>query len=229
MGEEWAEDILTGKEKFSSEGFKKALTMLKTMIKDKVLSLDTFTSTYQYLPQYFSDNTSCYMIDGDWRTGAFVTDYRTGTALLSKERQKEDIEIIPFPSLLDENYEDTSSGVLGPGYGISSFVKDGSLEEQQCYTILSAIYSREAMKYRKSVNHFPFIKEDVLIDEEPIFMKRADFYSDIKTLTPVLDSSFPSAVSEMANELLRKLCFDEVSIDEVCSSLDEALHSLREQ
>ena len=223
MGEDWANNIISGKDSFRGEGFKKALEMLKTMVKDKVISQDSFYTSYQDMPYLFSTDNYAYMIDGDWRTGAFVTDKDTGYCLLTQRQQEEDIEIIPFPSLPNEEYEESSSGVIGQGYGISCFVEEGSEEEKACYTVLNDLYGKPAMAYRCNLGHFPLISEDILKDMEPIFTKRADFYSDIKTLTPVLDSIFPQSVSNLANTLLQKLCLDQVTVEEVSNALNQAL------
>ena len=63
---------------------------------------------YGEAPALFTAGRAPFMIDGDWRAGAFLTDESTGEALIPPEKQK-DIVMTVFPAIPGEINHGTSS------------------------------------------------------------------------------------------------------------------------
>jgi len=73
-GEGWEQKILDGSAKFTDPEFVDALRFIRRMYTDGVLSQATLATSYGDTPGMFATNRGAYMIDGDWRSGAFITD-----------------------------------------------------------------------------------------------------------------------------------------------------------
>ena len=223
-GSNWANEILSGKMKCTDKPFKKAVEMVKKMYKDGVISKKSLTSSYQDITVSFANEEGAYLIDGDWRSGAFVSDNK-GYALISPYEQDKNIKIIPFPSLPGEVYSNTCSGVVGSGYGMANTVVRGSLKEKECIKLLKWLSGKEVQQFKFDNGiSTPSLKNGISYEKcEPIFKKRDEFYKSITKLTPVFDSYFPNNVSEVLNEMLYRLGKGEVDVNEVCKKVQQAI------
>ena len=81
-GADWAKDVKAGKINFSEPWFMDAVQMIKTMYDDEVLTQRSIGTNYGEVPGQFANEEGAYLIDGDWRCGAFLTDQSTGKALI---------------------------------------------------------------------------------------------------------------------------------------------------
>ncbi|MDR1108512.1 MAG: extracellular solute-binding protein [Spirochaetaceae bacterium] len=141
-GEGWEKKILSGEAKFTDPDFVKALTFIKTMYDDGVLTKATLTTDYGSVVGQFATNKGAYLVDGDWRIGAFITDSSTGQALISPERQN-NIEITVFPDIPGAKLNKSTSGILGTGWGMNAAIPAGSAKEEAAWKLVKWLSGKE--------------------------------------------------------------------------------------
>jgi raffinose/stachyose/melibiose transport system substrate-binding protein len=122
VNKQWIDDAKAGKVKFTDPEFVDALRFIDTLYKDGVLSRNTIQLSYGEVPGLFASGKAAFLIDGDWRQSAFLTDKSSGQALISPEDQKNNIALMAFPAIPGEKYPGVVSSTLGCGYGISSAI-----------------------------------------------------------------------------------------------------------
>ena len=223
-GANWDSDILSGKAKFTDAPFLSAVEMIKTMYDDGVLSQESLATGYGDVPGQFATEKGAYLIDGDWRVGAFLTDQSTGEALISPEKQASDIELISFPALPGEKLAGSNSGTLGVGYGMSSALKEGSAEEAAAWELIKWLSGPECQQRRLDTGaSFPSLVKGLSYDNlEPLSAKRSDFYALPTETTSVFDSVFSSNVATVLNAKLQELGMGKVTPMEVCEAVQAA-------
>ena len=223
-GSNWAQDIMDGKAKFTDVPFKSAVQMIKTMYDDGVLSKKSLSTGYGDVTTMFAAEEGAYFIDGDWRTGAFLTDWSTGEALIPPSKQASDIELIPFPALPGEILPGSNSGTLGAGYGMDSYIDKGSEKEAAAWELIKWLSGPEMQQRRLDTGaSFPSLKKGIDYSNlEPLLAKRADYYLETKELTPVFDSVFSYYVSSVINAKLQELGLGKCSVDDVCEAVQYA-------
>lgn len=225
-GADWANDIYSGKAKFTDAPFLKAVEMIETMYKDGVISQKSLSSYYGNVPSLFASGQGAYLIDGDWRSGAFMTDASTGEALISPSKQRTDFELMEFPILPGEIIH-SNSGTLGVGYGMSSSLKPGSKKEAAAWELIKWLSGPEMQQRRLDTGaSFPSLRKGInYSNREPIVKKRADFYTNTSTLTPVFDSVFSFSVAGVLNIKLQELGKGLCTPMDVCTAVQEAYDS----
>ncbi|MCQ2584408.1 MAG: extracellular solute-binding protein [Treponema sp.] len=226
-GAGWADAILAGKAKFTDDNFKKSVEFIKTMYDDGVLSQKTLATSYGDVTGQFAANKGAYMIDGDWRAAAFLTDQSTGKALISPERQQKSIEMISFPEIPGEIVHGTNSGTLGVGYGMSSKLKKNSKEEKAAWELIKWLSGPYCQQRRLDTGAaFPSLTKGVSYEGlEPLSAKRADFYLTPTATTPVFDSAFNSDVASVLNADLQALGLGKKTPAQVCEALQKVFDS----
>ena len=223
-GVDWAEDILAGKAKFTDNNFLDAVKFIKQLYDDGVISDKTLATSYGDVVGQFASKKGAYLIDGDWRVGAFLTDMSTGQALISPEDQKNNIELMNFPAIPGEKIKNSNSAVLGTGYGMSSKLKEGSKEEAAAWELLKWLSGPYCQQRRLDTGlSFPSIKEGVSYDNlEPLSVKRGEFYNEQGPATPVFDSVFNDDVASVLNGDLQALGLGKITPEQVCENLQKA-------
>ena len=223
-GYDWANDVKAGKINFEQEWFRKAVEMIDTMYKDGVLSQHSLATNYGEVPGQFATEKGAYLIDGDWRAGAFMTDLTTGAALIPADKQATDVELIQFPALPGEVLHGSNSGTLGVGYGMSSAIPAGSEKEAAAWELIKWLSGPEMQQRRLDTGaSFPSLKDGIDFSNlEPLAKKRADWYGTANGVTPVFDGEILAEVAEVLNNDLQKLGLGTVSVDDVCYDVQEA-------
>lgn len=223
-GAKWAENIMSGKSKFTDADFLNAVKFIKQMYDDGVLSQKTLATSYGDVTGQFAAKKGAYMIDGDWRVGAFLTDQSTGKALISVADQKNKVELINFPAIPGEKLAGSNSGTLGVGYGMSSAIKKGSKKEKAAWELIKWLSGVECQQRRLDTGAaFPSLTKGISYDNlEPLSAKRADFYSVPTVTTPVFDSEFNPDVASVLNAELQALGLGKRTPEEVCQSVQKA-------
>ncbi|MDR2629851.1 MAG: extracellular solute-binding protein [Spirochaetaceae bacterium] len=141
-GEGWEKKILSGEAKFTDSDFVKALTFIKTMYDDGVLSKATLTTDYGSVVGQFATNKGAYLVDGDWRIGAFITDKSTGQALIAPDRQR-NFDITVFPDIEDARLNKSTSGILGTGWGMNANIPADSDKENAAWELIKWLSGKE--------------------------------------------------------------------------------------
>ena len=226
-GTTWADDIISGKKTFKTGPFLEAVKFLKQMCDDGVISQNTLYTSYGSVVDKFAENKGGYMIDGDWRVGAFITSAYYGTALISPYDQENNIKLINFPAIPGERYPNSNSGSLGVGYGMSSSIPAGSAKEEAAWELIKWLSGPECSEYRfENEGTFPsWTSEGINYDGlEPLVIKRAEFYKNAGLITPIFDSVFEGDMNNKINNLLHDLVRGWTTPEEVCRELQYQLY-----
>ncbi len=210
-GANWYDELAAGKINFTDPWFVNSLAVVDKLYSSGALNRNTLNSSYGSGRGGFANNQCAFFIDGDWSSAAFQTDMTTGKALLSRERQANDVELIVFPEIPGEVVHNTTSGVVGTGFGMSANLEAGSKEEEAAWRLIKFLQGEYVQTYRLSTGaSFPSnLKVDVdkVIKEndlEPLVGKRAKFYQEYGT-TPVIDGVLHSDVYNVINTGLQEI------------------------
>ena len=221
---DWADNIVSGKSKFTDKPFLSAVEMIKTMYDDGVLTQQTLSTSYEDAPNLFASGEGAYFVDGLWRSSSFTTDYSTGLTLIHPIKQDSDFEFLMFPALPGEVIHNSTSGALNAGYGMSSAIKDGSAKEAAAWELIKWLAGPEVQQIRfDSGASFPSLKKGVAYeDRQPFVSKRIEYYSKPSSLTPIFDGYFSVDLADVLNEKLWELGRGEVTPMQVCQALQLA-------
>lgn len=146
-GDAFIDAVLAGKAKFTDKPFVDALGFMASLVKDGVMNKNVLQIGYGEGPALFASGKSLFYVDGEWRVGAFITDPSTGKALLSPAQQK-DIALRTFPAIPGQIVADSSSTVVGTGFGMSASIPAGSPQEAAAWKLISYMVSPEVAKQR---------------------------------------------------------------------------------
>lgn len=228
LGDSWVDSVLAGTAKFTDPGFIKALNFVKQLYTDGVLSKDTLQISYGEAPALFASGKAAFLIDGDWRQSAFLTDKSSNTALISPDKQASDFSYINFPSIPGEKNPGVASAILGCGYGISSAIPSGSDKEKAALKLLKYLYSPEVQQTRLEIGSFiPSRKGITSKSVEPFTTKMSAYYGSIKKTCYVLDGVFDTAVSTPLNTDLQEIGLGTKTAEQVAQELQTILDAQR--
>ena len=193
VGDEKLYEFIEGKAKFTDKVFVDSLRFYEQLFIDGVINRNAMQTPYGEAPALFAAGRAPFMIDGDWRAGAFLTDESTGKALIPPEKQKK-IKMTVFPAIPGEINHGTSSIVPAVGYAMSAHVPDGSPEEEAAWRLISWLNSAEVQKIRLETGAAFPTRKGVTSDKlEPLAQERAEFYGRISG-THVLDDKLPPEI-----------------------------------
>ncbi|MFA6845196.1 MAG: ABC transporter substrate-binding protein [Sphaerochaetaceae bacterium] len=206
VNKEWINEAKEGKVKFTDPEFVNALKFVDTLYKDGVISRNTIQLSYGEVPGLFASGKAAFLIDGDWRQNAFITDKSSGQALISPEDQKNNIALVAFPAIPNEKYPGVVSSTLGCGYGISSEIPAGSEKEKAAVKLVKYLYSHDVQKLYLEKGKYITSRTDVVSDQlEPLTTKMMQYYSTIDTTCYVLDSALDPSVYTVLNKVLQEI------------------------
>lgn len=224
VGDEKLMAFKEGKAKFTDKEFVNSLRFYEQLFKDGVISRNAMQTPYGEAPALFAAGKAAFMIDGDWRAGAFITDPTTGVALIPPEKQKE-IVMTVFPAIPGEINHGTTSVVPATGYAMSASVKPGSPEEKAAWRLIQWLNSAEVQKIRLETGSAYPTRKGVTSDKlEPIAQERADFYGRI-TGTYVLDDKLPPEVCIPLNVGLQEIGLGLATPEEVAKNIQAAYNA----
>jgi raffinose/stachyose/melibiose transport system substrate-binding protein len=207
-GEGWEERILSGQAKFTDSDFVAALNFVKTLYDDGVISQATITTDYGSVIGQFATNRGAYLIDGDWRIGAFITDQSTGQALISPERQQ-NFQISVFPDIEGAKINKSTSGVLGTGFGISSAIPAGSAKEEAAWRLLKWLSGKEVQSWMLQAGAITTpSRTDIDVSNfnlEPLQKAGSALATQYNITTVVIDAAFHSDVHTPINDGLQEI------------------------
>ena len=204
-GLDWEQKIHAGEAKFTDPDFVAALNFIKQMYDDGVLAQSTIAVAYGEGTGLFATNQAAYYIDGDWRTGAFITDSTTGEALISPERQ-ENFLITVFPEIDVEGvkFNRSNSVILGVGFAISAALEDGSPELEAAWELVKWLSGVEVQTFVLSTGGLPSPSRlDIdysALTLEPLQVAIANLANEYDRATVVIDGAFDGPVHGPIND-----------------------------
>ncbi len=225
-GEGWSDKILNGQAKFTDASFVNALAFVKTLYADGVLSKNTLATTYGDVVGQFAAYKGAYLIDGDWRTGAFITDKSTGQALIPPAKQSSDISMMVFPAIPGAKLNDSTSVIVGTGWGMSSAIPAGSAKEVAAWKLMKFLASKEIATWRVSTGATPTpARTDIdtaAIKLEPMQQMIGAFGKQYKNSTVVIDGVFAGPVYEPLNSGLQEIGLGSKTPEQVAAAVQKA-------
>ncbi len=221
-GDQFIDNVLAGKAKFTDKPFVDSLAIVDDMFKSGIISQKALQTPYGEVPALFAAGKAPFLIDGDWRTGAFQTDTSTGVALIPVENQP-NIMLTVLPSLPGEKVHNTSSGVVGTGFGMSASIPAGSAKEKAAWTLIKYLNSEYVQKIRLETGAaFPSLKGVTVTNLEPIAQARGKFYGEISATTYVLDGVLDPKVYSPINIGLQEIGLGKATPQQVAERTQKA-------
>jgi raffinose/stachyose/melibiose transport system substrate-binding protein len=224
-GAGWEQRILGGQAKFTDADFVAALNFVKTLYDDGVIQRSAVGLDYGEGPGLFANKKCAYYIDGDWRTGAFITDSSTGQALISPARQN-DIRIGVFPDIESAKINKSSSVILGTGYGMSSAIPAGSAREAAAWELVKYLSGKEVSQLRTEHGGTPTPSRTDLdynaMKLEPMQKTIANIGNEFTTATVVIDGVFASEVYLPINTGLIEIAMGTRTAQQVAADVQRA-------
>lgn len=205
VGDAKMDEIIAGKAKFTDPEFVGALEFYKRLYDDGVLSRRIMNTTYNEVNGLFASGKAPFLIDGDWKTGNFLTDPETGEALIPVEEQPNFV-ITMFPPIPGEIVSKSTSVVPGVGYGMNANIPAGSAKEKAAWELLKWLNGKEAQTLRLETGGTTPSRVDVTSDNlEPLVRERLSYYGKIEVGTYVLDNVLASDVYGPLNVGLQEI------------------------
>ena len=211
-GTDWYDRLAAGKISFTDPWFINSLNLISDMYASGMINRNSLSSPYGSSRGSFAAGKAAFYIDGDWSTAGFQTDTTTGQALLSPAVQASDIELIVLPEIPGEVIHKSNSGVVGTGWGMSASIPAGSAKEEAAWRLIKFLQGEYAQTYRLSIGaSFPSnLKVDVakVVKEnnlEPLVAKRAEYYKNYNTVSPVIDGVLAGDVYNVINTGLQEI------------------------
>jgi raffinose/stachyose/melibiose transport system substrate-binding protein len=227
-GEGWEQTILSGQAKFTDPDFVNALTFIKTMYDDGVISKNTLTTGYGDVVGLFASNKGAYYIDGDWRVAAFVTDKSTGQALIPPDKQK-NIQITVFPEIPGAKFNKSDSVVLGTGWGMSAAIPSGSAKEEAAWRLVKWLSGKEVQSWLLETGGIATpTRSDINVGSlklEPMQVAVGNLAKEYDKSTVVIDGAFDGAVHVPINDGLQAIGMGTQTPRQVAETTQKALEA----
>ena len=203
-----------------------ALKFVKTLYADGVLSKNTLATTYGDVVGQFASGKGAYYIDGDWRVGAFITDKSTGQALIDPAKQASDISMMVFPPIPGAKINESTSVIVGTGWGMSAAIPAGSAKEAAAWKLIKWLESKEMQTWRVSTGATPTPSRTDLdtaaIKLEPMQQQVGAFATKYKNSTVVIDGVFAGPVYDPLNAGLQEIGLGSKTPEQVAAAVQKA-------
>jgi raffinose/stachyose/melibiose transport system substrate-binding protein len=224
-GPDWEKRIHAGQAKFTDPDFVAALDFVRQLYADGVIQRSAVGVDYGDGPGMFANKRGAYYIDGDWRTGAFLTDADTGQALISPARQ-ENIRIGVFPDIPGAKINSSSSVILGVGYAMAASIPAGSAKEAAAWELVKWMTGKEVSTRRTETGGTPTPSRTDLdfasMKLEPMQKAIGNLGSQFQTATVVIDGVFPSEVYLPINTGLIEIALGTRTPEQVAQTVQAA-------
>jgi raffinose/stachyose/melibiose transport system substrate-binding protein len=227
-GEGWERKIHAGQAKFTDPDFVGALSFIKSLYDDGVLSKSSLTTSYGDGIGPFATNKGAYYIDGDWRVGAFITDKSTGQAVIPPARQR-NFSITVFPDIAGAKFNHSTSAILGTGWAMSAAVPAGSAREEAAWKLVKWLSGKENQTYLLENGGITTpTRTDIDLSRltlEPLSIEAGKLGTKYTKSTVVIDGPFAAEVHEPINEGLQAIGMGTQSPQQVAQAAQRAFEN----
>lgn len=224
VGDDWIDRAVAGEVKFTDKEFVRALEFLQTLYKDGVIGRDTIQISYGEAPALFAAGKAAFFIDGDWRQNSFLTDPKSGVALIAPAKQGTDFQFINFPAIPGEKNRGSVSAILGCGYGIAASIPAGSAKEKAAVRLVKYLYSREVQTTILELGRYITSRKDVTSDVlEPFIPMMKAYYASTSKTSYVLDGVLDTSVYTPLNLGLQEIGLGTKTPVQVAQAVQDAL------
>jgi raffinose/stachyose/melibiose transport system substrate-binding protein len=226
-GDDFIAKVKNGQAKFTDPTFMKALNFYAQMFKDGVLDKKIFSISYGDVNPLWASGKAPIMIDGDWKTGNFLTDPTTKQALIPVKDQS-NFAMTLLPSIPGEINHNTTSVAAGTGYGMSAKIPAPTAKEKAAWKLITWMVSAEVEKSRLEIGlAFPNrigVTSDKL---EPLGQERARFSTSPFNATCVLDDKLDASVVSPINTGIQEIGIGTSTPQQVAEAAQKALDAWR--
>ncbi len=223
VGDAFIDQVKTGKAKFTDKAFVGALAAYQNLFKDGIIAREDMNVGYSEGTGLFAAGKAAMYIDGDWRTGGYITDKSSNTALISPADQESSFDIINFPAIPGEKNAGIVSGIAGVGYAVNDALPAGSAKEKAAVKLLKYLYSPEVQKIRyESGAYIPTLK-GVTGTVEPIIKKMAAYKNAVGKTSYVLDGALDPSVFNVLNAGLQGIGLGNTEPAKVAADMQAAM------
>jgi raffinose/stachyose/melibiose transport system substrate-binding protein len=224
LGDAWIDRVNTGKVKFTDPAFVAALTFVKTMFTDGVINWSNIQQPYGDGPGLFASGKAAFIIDGDWRQGAYLTDKASGKALIAPEAQATDFAFLNFPAIPGEKNPGVVSAIAGVGLGISAAIPAGSDKEKAAVRLLKWYYGPEFSQMKLETGAFIPTRKGVTSEKlEPFTTMMPTYYSSIAKTCYVIDGVLDPSVFNVLNAGLQSIGLGAKTPAQVAAEMQKAM------
>ena len=224
LGDGWIDRVNAGKVKFTDPAFVNALKFVQTMFTDGVINWSNIQQPYGDGPGLFASGKAAFIIDGDWRQGAYLTDKVSGKALIAPEAQANDFAFLNFPAIPGETNPGVVSAIAGVGLGISSAIPAGSDVEKAAVRLLKWYYGPEFSQMKLETGAFIPTRKGVTSDKlEPFTTMMPQYYSSIAKTCYVLDGVLDPSVFNVLNAGLQSIGLGAKTPAQVAAEMQKAM------
>ncbi len=224
LGDAWIDRVNAGKARFTDPAFVAALTFVKTMFTDGVINWSNIQQPYGDGPGLFAAGKAAFIIDGDWRQGAYLTDKASGKALIAPEAQATDFAFLNFPAIPGEKNPGVVSAIAGVGLGISAAIPAGSDKEKAAVRLLKWYYGPEFSQMKLETGAFIPTRKGVTSEKlEPFTTMMPQYYSSIAKTCYVLDGVLDPSVFNVLNAGLQSIGLGAKTPAQVAAEMQKAM------
>lgn len=224
VGDGWIDRVNAGKVRFTDPAFVNALKFVQTMFTDGVINWSNIQQPYGDGPGLFAAGKAAFIIDGDWRQGAYLTDKTSGKALIAPEAQATDFAFLNFPAIPGEMNPGVVSAIAGVGLGISSAIPAGSDVEKAAVRLLKWYYGPEFSQMKLETGAFIPTRKGVTSEKlEPFTTMMPQYYSSIAKTCYVLDGVLDPSVFNVLNAGLQSIGLGAKTPAQVAAEMQKAM------
>lgn len=225
LGDAYFDAVLAGKAKFTDKAFVDALAFFQQLYTDGVINTSNVQMGYGDGPGLFAAGKAAFIIDGDWRVGAYLTDKSNGKALIDPAKQQSDFELLNFPAIPGEKNAGATSAIAGVGLGINKDLSGAKLEAAK--KLLLWYYSKEVQTMKLETGAYIPTRTDAVSSKlEPLTLKLRQFYAAAPRTTYVLDGVLDPTVFGPLNDGLQGIALGAQTPAEVAALMQKAQDAL---
>jgi raffinose/stachyose/melibiose transport system substrate-binding protein len=226
LGDSWVDSVKAGKAKFTDANFVAVLDLYKKLYDDGIINISNIQQGYGEGPALFAAGKAAFIIDGDWRVGAYLTDAATKKALIDPKAQASDFELISLPALPGEKNPGVLSAIAGVGLGINKNLTGAKLEAAK--KLLQFYYGKEMLTMKWETGSFVPTRTDLTTDKlEPLSVKLSSFYAANTKTCYVLDGVLDPTVFNPLNAGLQAIPLGAKTSKEVAKEMQDAQDKLK--
>ena len=197
-GDAFFDNILAGKAKFTDKPFVDSLKVVENLFKDGIIQRTDTAVGYGDGPGIFAQGKAAIYLDGDWRTGAYITDKASGKALIAPADQP-NYALMNIVALPGEKFPGVASAVAGTGWAISDSIPAGSDKEKAAVKLIKYLYSPEVQAIRYGTGAYVPTRKGVKATLEPMPAMLPPFYAANPKTCYVLDGVLDPSVYNVIN------------------------------
>ncbi len=197
-GDKFFDDLLAGKAKFTDAPFVNSLKVVENFFKDGIIQRTDTSIGYGEGAGLFAQGKAAIYLDGDWRTGAYITDKASGKALIDPMDQP-NYALMNLVALPGEKNPGVTSAVAGTGWAISASLPEGSPKLAAAVKLIKYLYSPEVQSIRYSTGAYVPTRKGVKADLEPLPSMLPAFYAANPKTCYVLDGVLDPSVYNVIN------------------------------